>query len=67
MSLRNEVVFGNVNDDVRFYFEEFGTQHAHKSMCKVRMRVIFNHALQQKGLTIENKASIMKWHNQNPI
>ena len=67
VAVRNEVVFGNVNDDIRFYFQEYGKELAHESMCKVRMRVVFNTALQCKGLTAENRQSILNWHNQNPI
>lgn len=65
MEVRNEVIFGNVNDDIRTYFNEFGTVVGHELMCKTRMRVIFNQALTYKNLTAENKAAIMSWHKNN--
>lgn len=66
LAVRNEVIFGNVNDDIRFYFQEFGKKVAHESMCKPRMRMIFNQALQNRALTNDNRNLIMDWHNQNP-
>ncbi len=60
------VIFRNVNDDIRFYFKEFGAKLGHESMNEVRMREIFNHALQEKTLTDTNRRSILKWLTNHP-